>query len=215
MRAILSRLVARPQKASAWPQFAEAVRAGAAYLAQGSSYAYLRARAGTWGPRVFTDDAFSAELNRCKWEGFAVAAQDLVLVLEAETRGRFEGDRAGLPAAIEALYADALALEPVPPHRAAVGWNDEKAAFHERAARAVAAPPQSADAISGATAARLLREMPVEDVIRELDRPMVTNNVAFRFIDYQRKLRREIDLAALAAAFAARARSGEPRAPAG
>jgi hypothetical protein len=207
LRAILSRLVARPRKASAWPQFAEAVRAGAAYLAQGSSYAYLRARAGTWAPKLFSEDAFSAELDRCKWEGFAVAAQDLVLVLETETRAHLGGDRTGLAAALEALYADALALEPLPPHRAASGWEDEKAAFGARAAAAVAAPPQSADAISGATAARLLREMPVEDVIRDLDRPMVTNNVAFRFIDYQRKMRREIDMAALAAALAERSRS--------
>ncbi|MDX5361653.1 MAG: esterase, partial [Alphaproteobacteria bacterium] len=58
--------------------------------------------------------------------------------------------------------------------------------------------------ISIATALRLLDHAPIEDSVREADRMMVVNNTAFRFIEYQAKLRRTLDMRALAALLAQR-----------
>ena len=124
----------RRTRAADWPGVAEALRAGAAFLAQGASYSYLRARSGIMGPSLFQDPAFGAALEVCKWEGFGMAAQDLTLMLEADARPLMGRERRGVAAAVGALYRDALALEPLPPHRAAVGWDDLIAAFEARAA---------------------------------------------------------------------------------
>ncbi len=145
-----------------WPAAVEAIRAGAAYLAQGASYSYLRARTLLAGPRLFQDADFGFALTICKWEGFGVAAQDLILILEAELRDRL----------------------PV---------------FLSR-------PPLKPDAISIATALRLLEHAPIEESVRQADKMMVVNNVAFRFIEYQAKLRRKLDLPGLAAELSARMR---------
>lgn len=203
MRAIL--FGAPRETAADWDGVAEAIRSGAAFLAQGSIYSYLRARSGTQGPRLFQDAGFGAALDLCKWEGFAVAAQDLVLILEADLRGPGGVPTAPLAGPLGALYDAALSREPVPAHRAAEGWADLSAEFRARLGFALAGPPRRTDEIATATARRLLRHAPVEDAIRLSDAEMVTNNVAFRFIDYKRRLRREIDLPALAGILAAQA----------
>ncbi|MDX5362300.1 MAG: esterase, partial [Alphaproteobacteria bacterium] len=75
-----------------WPSAVEAIRAGAAYLAQGASYSYLRARTLLAGPRLFQDADFGFALDVCKWEAFGVAAQDLILMIEAELRPSLPAD---------------------------------------------------------------------------------------------------------------------------
>ncbi len=80
------------RRSARWDDAVEAIRGGAAYLAQGSSYSYLRARTLLAGPRLFSDDDFAFALNICKWEGFAVAAQDLILIIEADMRAALPDD---------------------------------------------------------------------------------------------------------------------------
>lgn len=202
----LSMLVGqRRDRVDDWPGMAEKVRGGAAFLAQGASFSYLRARTGMMGPRLFQDAAFGAALEICKWEGFAAAAQDLILIIEGEARPHYAGDRRALPAALVALYEAALALEPPPAHRAGTGWEDMIEEFRPRAAFAVEAPVRPAAEIAVHTGARLMAFAPVEDRIRESDAEMVGNNVAFRFTDFKRRLRAEIDMAAAARALAGRA----------
>ncbi|MCG6121785.1 MAG: esterase [Microvirga sp.] len=196
--------VERP-RATDWDGATEAIRSGAAYLAQGSVYSYLRARTGMAGPRLFQDEGFAFALDICKWEGFACAAQDLILILEGDLRDRPLGPREGLEDALVALYEAALAREPAPAHRADEGWSDVVAEFRGRLADALAAPPRKAEEISGATARRLMRHAPVEEAIRVSDIGMVLNNVAFRFVDYKRRMREDIDYDAVAGAIAARA----------
>ncbi len=205
MRIVAKLLGERRPRARDWNGVAEAVRAGAAFLAQGASYSYLRARSGMMGPRLFQDPAFGAALEVCKWEGFGAAAQDLTLMLEADARAHMGPDRRGVAAALSALYRDAVALEPLPPHRAARGWEDLATAFDARAVFAVAAPPKGAADLAATTARRLMDFAPVEDSIRDADYEMVANNVAFRFVDYRRRLRAEVDIVAAAALLETRA----------
>jgi hypothetical protein len=195
-------LGAKRPRAENWEGLAEGLRAGAAFLSQGSVYSYLRARTLLAGPKLFDNDDFVFALDICKWEGFASAAQDLILILEGDLRSYDLGDKARLPDTLVALYEATLALEPIPSHRAEEGWGDLVAAFRQRVEQAVDNPPRNADEICTGTARVLMKHAPVEDPIRELDLPMVQNNVAFRFVDYKRRMRRDFDFPAVAAAIA-------------
>lgn len=203
-RAVRSLIGDRRSRVDDWQGLAEAVRSGAAYLAQGSSYSYIRARTGMMGPRLFQEELFGSNLERCKWETFAVAAQDLILIVEQELRA------AGLPSptpeVLVALYRDSLALEAAPAHRRLDGWADLIERFAARAEAALAGGVRETDDICAATSETLLATAPIEDSIRAVDADMVTNNVAFRFIDYKRRLRSELDLPSIAAALLAQAR---------
>ncbi|MCP1337123.1 esterase [Futiania mangrovi] len=192
------------RRATDWPSAVEAIRAGAAYLAQGASYSYLRARTLLAGPRLFQDADFGFALDVCKWEAFGVAAQDLILMIEAELRPSLPVDARLRAAGLARLYREVMESEAVPPHRAGRGWDDLYSEFDARLAVFLARPPLKPDAISIATALRLLDHAPIEDSVREADRMMVVNNTAFRFIEYQAKLRRTLDMRALAALLAQR-----------
>lgn len=179
--------------------FRGALAAGAAYLAQGASYSYIRARSGLMGPRLMQDEAFGRGMERCKWEGYAAVAQDLVLAAEAELRGRAE-----VPEAVWCdLYRAVLEAEPVPEHRRPGGWGDRIDEFARRLAvqRAGPAPALVEIAVHGGSV--IVEYAPVEDAIREFDREMVVNNTVFRFVDHWTDLRRRVDWAALARELAA------------
>jgi hypothetical protein len=187
------------RRASDWPSSVEAIRAGAAFLAQGASYSYLRARTLLAGPKLFSDPDFGFALQICKWEAFAVAAQDLILIVEAELRPALAAGPEARARALSTFYRDVLASEAVPEHRAATGWDDVIAQFDARLVPFMEKPPLKPDAICTATALAILRHAPIDDGVRESDQMMVVNNVAFRFIDHQSRLRKTLDFAALAA----------------
>jgi len=186
------------RRTSDWPSSVEAIRAGAAFLAQGSSYSYLRARTLLAGPKLFSDPDFGFALQICKWEAFAVAVQDLILILEAEIRPALPADAGRRARGLTALYREVLASEEIPEHRASKGWDDAVAGFEARLSVYMEKPPLKPDAISIATALAILDHAPIDDGVREADRMMVVNNVAFRFIDCQSTLRKQLDLAAFA-----------------
>ena len=178
-----------------------AVGEGAAYLAQGASYSYIRARSGMVAPRLMEDPDFGAAMDRCKWEGFAAAAGDLVLIVETELR-----PRAAAPGPFwRGLYRAVLAAHPVPDHRAGTGWEDRLAAFDARLDAHLTAPARGIEAIADHSARVIMDHAPVDEIIRDVDREMVMNNVKFRFIDHVTDLRRRIDWPALAAAVSAAA----------
>jgi hypothetical protein len=193
--------VRRPRAAD-WDGTAEGIRAGASFLAQGSIYSYLRARTLLAGPKLFDNDDFIFALEICKWEAFASAAQDLIIILEGDMREMDLGDRTELPETLMALYEATLDLEQIPDHRTESGWGDLVARFRPRIMEAVNNPPRTADEISPGTARIIMQHAPVEDPIRVSDLPMVQNNLAFRFVDYKRRMRRDFDYPAIAAAIA-------------
>ncbi|KGF70196.1 esterase [Hoeflea sp. BAL378] len=204
MRDLIGALRRKRKTITDLDELAEAIRAAAAYLAQGASYSYLRARSLMAGPRLFSDEGFGAALEICKWEAFGVACQDLVLILEAEMRAGLPQDIEARKGVFGALYRDALSREQVPAHRAAAGWDDMIGDFEGRLASALERAPMKPDFISIATAQRILDHAPIDPGVRVADEMMVVNNVAFRFIDQQSKLRGELDLDAITAKLAER-----------
>lgn len=178
------------------PELTCAIGEGAAFLAQGASYSYIRARTGTMGPRLMQDAAFGAGMDRCKWEGFAAMAGDLILIVETEMR-----PHGPIPAANwRRLYRDVLEAQEIPAHRAGGGWADRMAEFDLRLAAHFPMPGRGVEDLCEHGAGVLLEFAPVEDAIRNLDREMVVNNIKFRFIEFIDTLRRRADWPALAAA---------------
>lgn len=172
-----------------------AVSEGAAYLAQGTSYSYIRARAGTMGPRLMQDPGFAAALDRCKWEGYAACAQDLLLIAEAELRPRL--------ATPSAFWTDqfgrVLAAHPVPEHLRAVGWAEHVREFEARLEHHLAAPPRGVAEVASHSGHVIMDFAPVEPAIRDSDRQMVVNNTCLRFIEHVDALRRRVEWPELAA----------------
>ena len=186
------------RKPADWANVAAAICAGAAYLSQGSSYAYLRARSLLAGPRLFQDEEFANALQICKWEGFAVAGQDIILMIEAEIRPSLPQHLESKKRVLIALYTAALESEPVPEHRAQQGWQDMVARFDQRLDAFMSNKPAKPDDIATATAMCILEYAPIDDLVRKADTTMVINNVGFRFIELQTKLRLQFDFNELA-----------------
>ena len=192
---------ARKGRVRTLPELAAAICEGAAYLAQGASYSYIRARAGTMGPRLMQDAGFGAGLERCKWEGFAAIAGDLILIVETELRRHgLNPGGAGGAALWRRLYREVLAAQAMPEHRAETGWADVVAAFDLALEAHLALPARGVAELCAHGAGVLLAFAPVEAAIRDLDREMVLNNVTFRFIDQVDALRARADWPALASA---------------
>jgi hypothetical protein len=186
------------KKAPEWNAVVIAVAGGSAYLAQGASYSYLRARTLLAGPRLFQDADFGYALQICKWEGFAVAGQDILLMIESELRPQLPADNQRRKRVLMQLYRAVLDSEPIPEHRQETGWDDVVNRFDQRLDAFMAGRPLKPDAISTETALCLLKYAPVDDEVRRADKMMVVNNVGFRFIDFQSKLREQFDFKELA-----------------
>lgn len=171
----------------------DSVRADGAFLAQGSSYAYLRARSGTHADRLFRDPGFAAALNLCKWETFAAATADMLVLAEAELRQHHRLPPSVLAELFAQLYEETLSLEPVPEHRRAEGWEMDILQFAGRIEEASRLPRPPLRRIVRNTGERLMRHAPVTEEVRRVDRQMVFNNVEFRFIERLSALRRRLD----------------------
>jgi hypothetical protein len=192
------------RKGTDWAALVEAIRAGAAYLGQGISYSYLRARTLLAGPKLFSDDDFGFALTICKWEAFGVAAQDLILMVEADHRDQLPADPKRRAQVLAELYRDELASEVMPEHRQDKGWGDLIAAFDTRLETYMSKPPLGPDGISIATAMAVLDNAPIESSVRDADEMMIVNNTAFRFIEYQAKMRKNLDYPSVIAELSAR-----------
>lgn len=181
-----------------------AIRADASFLAQGASYSYLRARSGTQADRMFRDAGFAAALNRCKWETYAAAAADLLLLIEYELRPHHRLPPARFAVVLHQLYEEVLAMEAPPAHRGGEGWAPDADIFRTRVEDSLRAAPVPLRQVCRNTGRRLMKFAPVTDDIRSGDADMVINNVEFRFIERISALRRIIDVETLSRRLATR-----------
>jgi hypothetical protein len=185
---------ARKNRIQTLPELEVAVGEGAAFLAQGASYSYIRARSGTMGPKLMQDAGFGAGMERCKWEGFSAIASALILIVETELRPH----GSGVASVWQRLYREVLAAQEMPAHRAGTGWTDRVAEFDLRLEAHLALPARGVEDLCEHSAETLLAFAPVEEAIRKHDCEMVVNNVKFRFIEHVDALRRRADWPALA-----------------
>jgi hypothetical protein len=170
----------------------------AAYVAQTSLYGYLRTRAGMRYPELFDDDTFVRSINIAKWYLWLACLADIavyaggMLVRGAHVPPEAAAAlvRAQVAAILEATGTPPDAGEEFPEHArrvaarlvlcdwAAVG--DDDGAFVE-------SPPA------------LVKWAPIIDELKQIDEPIVTNSVRFRWQEVRRDMRRDLDAVAVMA----------------
>lgn len=158
----------------------------AAYLAQRTVIDFARNELGSLSAQAFDDPRFQAKLAVSRWEGFASALADMVVLthacLLAAGTPRPELDRR-----LGDLYAAILAGHPLPEHRPQ-GWDAEIVALRARlAAQAEAIDPQGYAKTTGTLVFKTLPFAPRDP--RE-NRMVLCNAFAFGLIAFNDRLRR-------------------------
>lgn len=170
----------------------------AAFLAQQASIEYSRARAGLFGQKLFSEDAFLVALDVCRWEAFAAVLGDMAIIAEGRLRPLLPNHAVELRSTLLHLHHDVLARYPLPEHRPE-GWQDVNEAFAPRLARAQLAEPRPPHFVAVRSAKRLFDTLPFHPSVRKNDKEMVVNSVRFGIIRYCERMARDVDLPAVAA----------------
>lgn len=177
--------------------FFEALAGEAAHVAQSSTYAYLRARTGFMGPRLFSEKPFLEALEVTRWEAFAAVLADLFVIAEGSLRALAGSDASPLADRLVGAFGAELGRHPPPPHRE-TGWDGLAEALAARLAEAQEHPPRTSDDIAATAGAHIFEFLPLHPDMRRPDEDLVVNSVRFRTLSGWQKLARRTDFAAVA-----------------
>jgi hypothetical protein len=191
----------RPPRAVDIAGLADVLDREAAFLAQQTSIEYSRARTGLLAQRLFTEDAFIAALDVCRWEAFAAVLADMMVIAEGRLRPLVGSHQVELRSMLERIFASILARYPLPDHRKE-GWGDVLQELPPRLARAQLGPPRPPHSVAFRSAKRLFETLPFHPSVRKNDRQMVVNSVRFGMVRFCEHLTRDVDLQAVANAIA-------------
>lgn len=188
----------RPPRAIDVDGLANVLDREAAFLAQQTSIEYSRARTGLLAQRLFTEDAFIAALDVCRWETFAAVLADMIVIVEGRLRPLVGSHQVELRSMLERIFASILARYPLPDHRQE-GWGDVLEALSPRLAQVQLGPPRPPHSVAFRSAKRLFETLPFHPSVRKNDRQMVVNSVRFGMVRFSEHLTRDVDLSAIAA----------------
>jgi hypothetical protein len=177
------------------------LRTRASHVAQTSLYGYLRTRAGTRFPELFSDDAFVDSINIAKWHVWLACVSDLAIYAGGMMRRQVLAQGAGVAPLMAGVVNSVLQETGVP---AEAGKDFESHASHVRARVAMCdwgAVSDDETAFSQSPAA-LVQWAPIVDELKQLDEEIVINSVRFRWQEVRRDLRRLLDAQAVLASAA-------------
>ncbi|BBK40481.1 hypothetical protein STVA_05010 [Allostella vacuolata] len=188
----------------------------ASFIAQKVVTEYCQAKAGRHWTHLSMEKTFIDQLARSRWEAFSLVLADLFVLTAARLRPMSEAPdqpereaAAAVAGALVGLYREALDAYPLPPHRPE-GWADRVQELDARLRAAGAAPPGSAREIAEVGGRAVFAILPIHLNMRRLDLPMVMNGIAFQTVAVAGRIRRRLDLPALAAALGTGGRQGGP-----
>lgn len=168
----------------------------AAFVAQKSAIDYCRGKTGLFAPALFEEKTFVDALTICRWETFAAAAADVLIIAEGLLRSTAGAAAPAVAARLKAFYPKMLMDQEQPEHRSQ-GWDDAIAAFAERFDHATREPPRPAADVGLHTARRLFETLPIHAKMRKLDEEVVHGAVCFRMVAFRQRLDRRLDRAAV------------------
>lgn len=162
----------------------------ASFIAQKCLMDYLRARLGTTSTKVLKEQMFIDVYDRCRWESWAAACSDLLVMAEAQWRGRL--DSAGQREVADALcrvHVHIMRGTAVPAHRS--DWNDQIEWHAARMAMLVDKPAAGPAQIALHTARRMHETLPINAELRNgQDRQFIYGGVRMHAIQAWEELRR-------------------------
>lgn len=168
----------------------------AAFVAQKSAIDYCRGKSGLFAPALFEEKTFVDALTICRWETFAVAAADVLIIAEGLLRSDAGAAAPAVAERLKAFYPKMLMNQELPEHRSQ-GWDDAIAAFAQRFDRAVREPPLPAAEVGLHTFRRLFETLPIHAKMRKQDEEVVHGAVCFRMVAFRQRLDQRLDRAAV------------------
>jgi hypothetical protein len=174
------------------------LEARANFVTQTSLYGYLRTRAGTRFPELFSSDTFVRAINIAKWQLWLACLADVAVYAGGLLASRTGAPRAAIDTLMRGIVDEMLRVTGVPGD----AGPDFEAGAQALRARIAACPwsevPDDETAFVESPAA-LVRHAPIIDELKQLDEPIVRNSVRFRWHEVRRDLRRDLDAAAVLA----------------
>ncbi|MDX1432092.1 MAG: esterase [Gammaproteobacteria bacterium] len=170
------------------------------YVAQYSLYGYLRTRAGTRYPELFSNDNFVVSINIAKWHIWLDCVSDLGVYT-----GGLIASRTGAPperiGALMTASVDAVLREAASPAEAGAEFDGHADRVRARLAMCswTAVPDDGTPFVE--SPASLVYWAPIVESLKELDDEIVRNSVRYRWQEIRRELRRLLDAAAVLAAY--------------
>lgn len=193
---LLGRILTRPQSAAA-AELGEFLRAQGAYVAQKTVLDYCRVKAGRHETKLFSEPAFRAALDHCRWQVFFGALADVTAAAEAWLRPHAGAAPAALVEPLARLHDAALMADPPPEaEREAI------AGFSIRAhlAGLQFAPPQRSHEMPLLAEAPLFATLPIHPDQRPGEAPSIRGALRFHLVSARQEMERRFDPAGLAAA---------------
>ena len=160
----------------------------ASHVAQTSLFGYLRTRAGSTYPELFSNDAFMVAVNIAKWQVWLACLSDLAVFAGGLIQQRSNAPASDVGTVIRAVVAAVLER---------IGDPEEAGDQFAENARGLLARIEATDwpAVGDddspfhESPAALVRWAPIIESLMELDSEIVRNSVRFRWQEVRRDLR--------------------------
>lgn len=169
------------------------------YVAQFSLYGYLRTRAGTRYPELFSNDRFVESINIAKWHVWLACLSDLSVYAGGLICSRTHAP----PPEVGALMStavDAILREAQSPAEAGAEFDGHADRVRARLALCGWSSVSDDEAVFTESPTALVHWAPIVDSLKQLDEGIVRNSVRYRWHEVRRELRRDLDAAAVLAA---------------
>lgn len=167
-----------------------------AHVAQTALYGYLRTRAGTRFPELFSDDEFLKSINIAKWHVWLACVSDLAIYAGAQVRRGAQAPDAYVGTLMQGVV-DAVLCEAGAPAEAGGEYEAHAGRVRARVAmcdwRAVA----EGEGPFTESPSALVYWAPIVDELKALDEEIVRNSVRFRWQEVRQELHRLLDAGAL------------------
>ncbi len=187
------------------------LRTRASHVTQTSLYGYLRARAGTRYPELFSDDEFLVSVNIAKWQVWLACLSDLAVYAGGLVCNRAQARPSEVRQLMQEVV-DALLEDVGVPEEAGADFAEYRDRVRARIALCeLGALPDDETAFAESPAA-LVYWAPVVEDYKQLDEEIVRNSIRFRWQEVRQELRRLLDAEAVmsAAAQAAKEKGDAP-----
>jgi len=177
-------------------QLIEHTARNAAYVSQVTLYTYIKARAGTQYPKLFTNEDFLTSLRIARWHIFGAAVADMALFAAAQfhVRGALDHDHS---AAFAGGIMDEVLTDYEQQDVEPQVFLEMLAEGHRRASFANWADIADGPAAFRASSDAVFHWAPIADELKSLDEEIIRNSIHLRWIGVRRDTKKLMRMEAI------------------